>query len=333
MPPIINSEETGKITKDTKEIFIECSGFDLDSLKKTLNILVTMFGDMGGKIYKMKLNYGLHKEITPNLEPERMSINIKNINRILGLNLNEKEIKRLLERMGYGYENSFVKIPAWRTDVLHEIDIIEDVAIAYGYNKFTPQLLESNTIGESSKKEERKTKIANLLIGLGFLEIMSPHIITQECLRMSGYKEAISVEKSKTDYKLLRPSLICSILNVLADNTHADYPQKLFEIGIAFNKDKNKETGINENEKLCVAIVPGNITEIKQVINYLGLNLDKQFRFEETEHVSLIEGRTAKILLDKTEIGVMGEVHPSILKAGHIKLPVAILEINLETLI
>jgi len=133
MPPIINSQETGKITENTKEVFIECSGFDFNTLKKTLNIIVTTLADQGGTIYQMELHYG-EKILTPNLTPEKMKISLENANKLLGLNLNENDLTKLLPKMGYGYKNRTVTIPAWRTDILHEVDIIEDIAIAYGYN-------------------------------------------------------------------------------------------------------------------------------------------------------------------------------------------------------
>jgi phenylalanyl-tRNA synthetase beta chain len=93
MPPIINSDKTGKISEKTKEIFIEVSGFNLEFQKKALNIIVTALADMGGKIYGMELQ-DASKYISPNLDSEKMQFSIDFINKTLGLNLNEKEIKK-----------------------------------------------------------------------------------------------------------------------------------------------------------------------------------------------------------------------------------------------
>ena len=95
MPPIINSKLTGKIDKRTRDVFVECSGDKLEILKKCLNIIVTALADMGGKIYQMKLNYGK----TPDLKPEKMKISLENTNKLLGLNLTEKQLKQYLEKM------------------------------------------------------------------------------------------------------------------------------------------------------------------------------------------------------------------------------------------
>ena len=333
MPPIINSQSTGKITEETKEIFIECSGFDFNTLKKTLNILVTMFADMGGEIYQMKLSYGLRKEVTPDLEPEKMKINFGNINKLLGLELNEKEVKSLLEKMGYNYDNPEVFVPAWRSDILHEVDIAEDIAIAYGYDKFEEEIPEIATIGEVAEKESKKEKFAEILTGLGFLEISSYHLLMKEDLKKANVKEAIEVEKSKTDYKVLRPNLTCSMLNALANNVDSEYPQKLFEIGTVFEKNSKEETGIDERESLCMAMAPSNFTELKQALDYLAKMLNIKIALEETKVQNFIEGRTARVLLNEKNVGIIGEVHPSVLKQWHLKMPLALLEIDLKNLL
>lgn len=143
MPPIINSHETGKITEKTKEVFIECSGSDFNALKKTLNIIVAMLADMNGKIFQMTLDYGKEKATTPDLSPSKIKLSAENAGSLLGIKISEKEAEKLLLKMGCEYKNSWVYYPAWRTDIMHEVDIIEDIAIAYGYNNFSPNCLKS----------------------------------------------------------------------------------------------------------------------------------------------------------------------------------------------
>jgi len=348
MPPIINSNKTGKISKNTTSVFIECSGFDFSILKKALNILVCMLADIGGKIYQMKLNYS-KPEITPDLTPEKMKINIENINKLLGLELKENDVKKLLERMGYNYSKQEVEIPAYRTDIMHEVDIAEDIAIAYGYDKFIPEIPEISTIGEIDRKEILQKKISEVLTGLGLLELSTYHLLTQE----EG-KTEIEVENSKTDYKFLRKDLMPSILKVLGENIDNEYPQKIFEIGDCFNKDESQETGtsklhrtksnfdgvqnlpemgnsgINETNKLAIALTPGNFTELKQILDYLARMLNLGFSIEETEKSGFIEGRVGKIIFNKKDSGLLGEIHPSLLKSWHLKMPLVYLELDLS---
>jgi phenylalanyl-tRNA synthetase beta chain len=334
MPPIINSHKTGKITEKTKDVFIECSGFDFEILKKTLNILVTMLADIGGKVYQMRLRYS-KQEITPDLKPEKLKINLENINKLLGLELKETDFKKLVEKMGYNYKakNSEVEIPAWRTDILHEVDIAEDVAIAYGYDKFKPEVPEVATIGEESEIEIKKRKISEILVGLSLLEISTYHLLTKQDMKKLREKVEIEVEKSKTDYKVLRPSLLPSILKVLSENLDSEYPQKIFEIGKVFSLDEKQETGILEKEKLAIAITPSNFTELRQILEYLARMLNIEVKIEETENEKFIEGRTGKVILKEKEIGIIGEIHPSLLRSWHLKMPLVYLEIDLSEIL
>ncbi len=334
MPPIINSHNTGKVSESTKDIFIECSGFEFEILKKTLNILVTMLADMGGEIYQMNLNYGTKKEITPDLTPQKVKLNINNVNKMLGLELKETEIKKLLEKMGHDYEKGIVEIPSWRTDVMHEADIIEDIAIAYGYNNLIPEIPQIATIGEIDKTEILKKKICEILTGLNMLEISSYHLLTKEDAKKMDIKNAIEVEDSKSEYKILRPNLLSNSLKILSENVDIAYPQRIFELGRVFGRDtqKIKETCINEEERLNITITDAlaGFTELKQIFDYLARTLEKDYKLESASNEQFIEGRCAKIVINGKEIGIFGEITPKLIGAFKIKNPVVALELNIE---
>jgi len=335
MPPIINSHLTGKITEDTKEVFIECSGFDLKILNKCLNILVTSLADMGGEVYAMELRYK-KKLTTPNLNTEKRKISLENTNKLLGLNLNEKQLKNLIEKMGYDYSKGLVEIPAWRIDILHEVDLIEDIAIAYGYENFIPEIPEVSTIGQEDQKEIIKRKISELLIGLNLLEISNYHLTNKrDQFKNMGFsekqeKDYIEVEESKTDYTILRKDLSHYLLKILSNNIDSEYPQRIFEIGTVF--ELGKDGGLKESEKLGVTLTPGNFTEIRQVLEYIFRMLNIEIKLKETEEAPsyFIEGRVGEITLNNKSIGFIGEIHPKILRNWKIKMPVALFEIDLE---
>ncbi len=327
MPPIINSHMTGKITEQTKDVFIECSGFDFASLNKSLNILVTLLADMGGEIYAMNLQYD-KRILTPDLTPEKTKINLKDCEKLLGIELKEPQVKKLLSKMGHSYSKGLVESPAYRTDILHAVDIYEDIAVAYGYDNFIPELPEVFTIGQENKIEVMKRKISEILTGLGFLEISTYHLVKKNELKRLGIKDAIEVLESKTEYNFLRPNLIINSLKVLGENTDAKYPQKIFELGKVFEKIDDK---ILEKEKLCISISgETDFTEIKQTLDYLMRMLDLKYNIEETEDSCFIEGRTGKIMLNKKEIGILGEISPLLIKNLGIKMPISSLEINIE---
>jgi phenylalanyl-tRNA synthetase beta chain len=326
---------TGKVTAETKDIFIECSGFDFKTLKKCLNILVLVFADMGGKIYQMELK-GAPEKISPLLNSEKMKISLEKTNKILGTNIDEKKFKQCIENMGHNYNSKTneVEIGPWRTDILHEVDLIEDVAIAYGYENLSPEIPLIYTIGEEDPKENIKRKISEILAGISLLEVSNYHITNKEYqftkmgIPEKQEKEFVEIENSKTEYNILRKDLSHFILKNLSENVDCEYPQKIFEIGRIFELKKE----INEKEKLAIAITPGNFTEIKQIWMYLMKSLGIKIELKETDEIvnHFIEGRTSAIFLDNKEIGVFGEIHPKILKNWKIKMPVAILEVDLK---
>lgn len=333
MPPVINSNDTGKITEQTKEVFIECSGSDLNVLKRIINIIVTTLADMGGQVYAMELDYKSGKITTPDLKADKIKLSLENANKLLGLELKEKDLEKLLPKMGYEYRKGKVLVPAWRTDILHEVDIIEDLAIAYGYDNLVPEIPEVATIGEESKESKIERKIAEILIGLGLLETSSYHLIkADEAERAKLGENKIEVADSKTEYKILRPNLMIPALRILADNKDNEYPQMIFEIGTVFEKDKKgtTETGIKESQNVIIASTPGNFTELKEILDYLTRMLNVQYELRESSKEELIEGRTGSILINNKQIGTIGEIHPETLRAWNIKQPVAVLEISLE---
>jgi phenylalanyl-tRNA synthetase beta chain len=338
MPPIINSHKTGKITRNTKDVFIECSGFHKEYLQKTLNMIVTILAEMNGRIYQMEIQDKTNS-LSPNLDPEKMSFSIENLNKTLGLALSEKQIQELLEKMGIGYEKDIALIPSYRTDILHEVDLAEEVAIAYGYDNFKPEIPDISTIGQEDKTAILKRKISEVLAGLNLLEISTYHISTKETqfknMNIKEFKSMmIELEDSKTGNNILRHSLLSNSINILSENSDASYPQKIFELGKTFKHDEQIDTQIKETEKLCISLCyeKANFTEIKQILDYLTRMLDISYEIKETEDQSFIDGRAGKIIINNKEIGIIGELKPIILKNNKIRMPVASLEINIDNL-
>ena len=337
VPPIINSHNTGKINEKTKDIFIECSGFDFKVLQKCLNIIVTALDEMGGKVYSMELHYGNKKYVTPDLRPEEMRVDISYINKLLGINLKENEIKRLFERMGYGYVNKKALIPAYRADVMHQADLMEDIAIAYGYENFDSLIPNVATVAQEERFEIFKRKISELLVGLGFLEISTYHLTnnTFQCQKMNTKLDLIELANSiSSDYNVLRAWILPSLMEVFGNNKHHEYPQRIFAIGTIFKKNDKMETSIEENDLLAAAIASENTdyTEIRQVLDYLSRSLNLKYEITETEHNSFIEGRAARIEINGKKVAYIGELNPNVITNWSLEVPITAFELNLTAL-
>ncbi len=337
MPPIVNSHSTGKITEKTRDVFIECSGFDFAVIEKCLNIIVCALAEMGGRIYSMKLRYPDRTYTTPNLKPSAMKLDLGFINKWLGLELKEKEAKKYLEKMGYGYKAGKAMIPAYRADILHQVDLAEDMAIAYGYDQFVPAIPNVATIGRESPFEAFKSKVADILAGLGLLEVNTYNLTNREfqCKKMEVEMPLIELANSlSSEYDVLRAWVTPSMLEIFRNNKHHDYPQKIFGIGTVFRKNTKFETNIEENDRLCVALCSDrtDFTEIRQVLDYLFRQIDISYDVVETVHNSFINGRVGRVVANSKKVAYVGEISPVVLGNFNLEMPVTLLELNLTEL-
>ena len=340
MPPIINSHDVGKITESTKDVFIECSGFDFNILKKTLNMIVAALADMGGSIYSMELVYGDDKIITPNLEPEKMEISLNYVKKIIGIDITEDMLKKLLEKMGYSYDEKEKKalVPAYRVDVLHERDIVEDIAIAYGYENIIPEIPKVATISSEDKLEVIKSKIAYIAAGLGLVETNTYNIINKEVQTKKMLLNADVVELRNSvsqEFNSLRYWVLPSLMDILKDNKHNEFPQNIFGIGTVFIKNPDEETGVSEKTRLGVLLCneKSDYTSIKQVLEYILSQLGLECKTVEAEHNSFIAGRCARVVVKGKKIGYIGEIRPEVLENFSLTMPVSGLELNISELL
>ena len=337
MPPIINSHMTGKITEDTKEVFIECSGFDFNTCNICLNIIATALADMGGEIYSMDLEYPDGKKTTPDLEPRKIKLDVPFINRWLGLELSEQQMADLLLMMGYGFESGFALIPAYRADILHMVDLAEDVAIAYGYDKFEPEIPNVATIGEESGIEVFKRNVSEILIGLGLLETNTYNLTNadDQNLKMGVDLPLVELESAvNIEYNVLRIWMTPCLMKVLKDNKSNEYPQNIFEIGTCFKMDAETETGVSEFSRLAVALCgpDSDFTRIKQVFDRVMSAVDMEYDSKDAEHPSFIPGRVARISVAGEGVAYIGEMHPQVLSNWELDMPVACFELNITAL-
>jgi phenylalanyl-tRNA synthetase beta chain len=334
MLPFTNSQDTGKVETTTKEVFIECSGTDFNNVSTALNMLVTMLADMGGEIYSIEMQYGNKKITTPCLEPKVMDIDVLYANKVLGLELKPLEAKKCLEKMGYGVKQNKALVPAYRADILHQRDIVEDIAIGYGYNEIQEIIPCISTIAQEDPLEIFKTKINSVLVGLGMMEISNFHLIDKH-VQTTALQEPADVleimDPVSMDYNSLRRLLLPSLLQTLRINKQYEYPQKLFETGVVFKKNSEKTTGAEESTHLGIVIShqKANFTEAKQVAEYIMRMFEIECTVQELTKPYYLEGRAGNIICNNVNVGTIGEIHPQTIKSFGLEMPVAAIELDI----
>lgn len=334
-PPIINSERT-KVREDTKNLFIDVTGTDEKAVNQALNILVCNVIERCGNISSVKVS----GKSTPQLDPIELTVNVDDMDKILGIGLNENQITETLEKMRYSAKKMkggkiLVGIPAYRSDILHWVDIAEDVAIGYGYNNIEPILPKIATIGGESQLEKLSRKVRELMIGLGFQEILSFVLTNREnnFIKMNTDGENVEIiNPVSSEYNICRTWLLPGMMKILSSNKHRNYPQKIFEIGDVVSLDESKETKTNQTRKLTgvVSYDNANLTEMKSIIETVLSSLNHKYEIKDYNHPSFIESRCGKIIIDGKEIGFFGEIHPQILENWKIEKPVIAFEIEVD---
>ncbi|RIB10673.1 beta subunit of phenylalanyl-tRNA synthetase [Gigaspora rosea] len=365
LPPIINGD-LSKITLNTKNVFIECTATDLTKAKIVLNTVVTMFSEYCEQPFTaepVKVIYPDGTErIYPDLSPRTMTVKADYINACTGLSLETSELVTLLKRMSLSAKavneeaKILVEVPPTRADVLHACDIMEDVAIAYGFNNIPKTLPACATVGKSLPVNKFSDLVRREIALAGWTEVL-PLILCShdENFAYLNKKDdnltAVKLANPKTaEYQVVRTSLLPGVLKTVRENKKHTLPIKVFEVSDVVFKDNSFER-LARNERHVCAIYCNKVSGfeiihglLNRIMDMLDVNLvsasdDKKGYFiKESDDTTYFPNRSADIFLRKGEassnitkkIGSFGILHPQVLENFELTYPCSALEFNLE---
>jgi phenylalanyl-tRNA synthetase beta chain len=344
LPPVINSNDLGRVTTATRDILVEVTGTNFDVVHNTLKIVVTALSERGGRIYSCIQNYEYgprRRVVTPDLDSRNTQLSVTYANRVLGTHLTNLEVVRLLERASYqahpqGKDAVRVKIPCYRLDIMHQVDLVEDVAIAFDLNKVEPEWPQIWTPGGLTAETERMDTLAELMVGLGFQELLTYSLTSPDVLEKkmrSPHARLVELKNPKmTTLTALRNWLLPSLMEFLSNNTHVDYPQKVFEIGACAAPEGESVGRVLNQNRLAAVTVHANagFTEIRACLDALLNSIGVDFSIMPQTHPSFLEGRSGIIMSGEKAIGMIGELHPESIKAWGLNLPAAAFELEIQ---
>ncbi|MGB9703192.1 MAG: phenylalanine--tRNA ligase subunit beta [Candidatus Micrarchaeales archaeon] len=340
-PPILNSERT-RVTTQTKELFIEMTGCEENAVKRAYTILIADMLERNCEVFEVKIEKNEKEENKKEknkkereegvLKEEKLEIDkkrVKEINNLLGLKLTQDEIFSLLLRMGYKREGNSIIIPFYRGDILHFYDIIEDVAIAYGYKNLKPEFLKLSTLGRFNEITILENQLSKIMVGNGFQEVKTLSLSSKEEQNLIRKEGIVEIQNPvSNELSCYRISLIPSLLKFLAKNKHRRYPQRIFELGYAIKFENQKYFPM---KNLCALISRegASIEEAISVLRSLENAIGIKIKLNEKDFEIFIKGRCAAILDEKgNEIGFVGEISPKALNFYELELPVVGFEIT-----
>ncbi len=342
-PPILNAE-WNKVTPETKNVIIDVTGTEPHLMMRVLNVVTYAVLERSygrGLIVRARIVGGAPDNpypVTPYLEGKSFSVHVDDVESLLGLRVSVEDMPALLKRMGYAITSATadgvkVWVPPYRVDVHGVVDIVEDLAISYGYNDLpTETLPPTHFSGRSSI--ERLTMVArDLMVGLGFDEVVNFMLIDPDILRLVTDDPFITVANPKMKtYSALRNCMLASILITGKVNSERMGEVEVFEVG---DYVIPKQSGAESVRGMAFLLMGDKytLTDGLVIVKSIALTLGLGYRFAPYDGRPYIRGRAAKVFLNNTEVGRVGEVHPEVLVKLGLTKPVVAGEINLTKIL
>jgi phenylalanyl-tRNA synthetase beta chain len=329
-PPIINGERT-RVTIGTKNILLDTTGTDKRAVGVAVNIICTAMAESGAIIQSVEID-GWQ---TPTLEPTERIVSVQECSRLLGVELIPSTMAELLRKMRFGADPAGadkvkVQVPCYRADIMHDWDIFEDVAIAYGYDKIQDLPPKTFTVGKPHPVQINAALVREVFCGLGYLEVMPFTLTSEDVLYRKMQREVkvgvlhvmhpISVENT-----VVRTELLPLLLEFLALNRHRELPQRLFTVGDVVDSclTYQQAAGVSTHQD-------ADFSEAYASADALLDELSIEYTVRKSADLAFIDGRRGDIMVAGRTAGVFGEIHPAVLNAFELEHPVAAFEFDLR---
>jgi len=345
LPPIINSNDIGAVVAGDKELFVEMTGTDIYSLMLAASIVACDLYDAGYEILPVKTIYPydtpMGREVTaPFYFQQSVKADISYINKLLGENFKVNEAVSYGKKMGCRIEgegDTIVLYPAeYRNDFLHPVDIIEDIMIGKGLTNFEPIMTDDFTKGKLSDATIFGRKIKNIMVGLGFQEMVYNYLGSAkdfiEKMNIKGDDIVKISNPMSENFEYLRPSIIPSLLNSESVSGNAVYPHKIFETGKIAIKDNKENYGVITINSLgfLSADKDAGFNLVNSQLSAIMFYISADYTLVEAEDDRFIKGRCAQIISKGKNAGIIGEINPLVLENWGIGAPCAVCEVNLD---
>lgn len=327
IPPTLNGRRT-KIDEETSNFFIDITASDLHTARKLKLLSVYYFNSLDYSIFddSETLNSGILRN---GFESYKIK-DWKKISKYVGNDLEPGEIRNYLRKMGYEGDGDNIHIPFYRIDVMGFVDIVEDVCKARGYDNILEKEISIDSFGKPDIKKSKAELLAEIMIGLGFQQVMSFFITSPRNNNGNEINNAFGIMNPKSqDFSTIRSAIFPELLEFFQRNVRRPYPQKIFEIGRVIQSGR-------ESDHISFAIIDSKngYSIIKGYLEkFLVATIGKDNTIiSDNENNSFINGRGGQILIKGNNIGSIGEIHPEVLFRYSLSNPVTVVEINLDGL-
>lgn len=358
-PPIINGQQT-TVSHSTTDFFIDVTGWDRRACESSLMLIALQLAQHGGEVESVILNdVNGEEEVIPNGQGLVHSVPQRLVNGLLGREFSEDELSSAINRMGGIYDgmspaadNSPLKptrmadaakgeqmlnfiMPRWRFDILHPVDLVEEIAIGHGYEDLGQDVAKAPLTAIPRPDNHIRRRIRQSLQGLGFMQIQSLTLSNErdqfDLMRWQRCGEVTIVTNPITiDHTLLRQYILPGLFRLLASNRHHELPQGVYELGTVVRDHKNCD-----RVAFLMAERGGGFAAIRGRIQAFLRDLGaSEYRIEPLPEGEgpWLAGRSAKIIIADTWVGCFGEIDPFISNQFELKVPINGAELDVALL-
>ncbi|MBT61379.1 MAG: phenylalanine--tRNA ligase subunit beta [Euryarchaeota archaeon] len=358
-PPIINGNHT-TVTHATTDFFIDVTGWDRRACESSLMLMALQLAERGGSVESITIT-GCDSivEHLPNPAPITHTVTQRLLDGLLGRSLTDEEISTAVNRMGGEFLGRHqvedapnrspknmadivegdvllsVDMPRWRFDILHPIDLVEDIAIGHGYEDLGNDVPKAPLTAVPRKDGHIRRRIRDSLQGLGLMQIQSLTLSNDhdqfEAMRWPPMGEVTRITNPITiEHTLLRQYLLPGLFRLMASNRHHDLPQAVYELGTVVRDHAN-----SERFAFLVAEQSGGFAAIRGRIQAILRDLGAAEYAIEPLSGSMgpwLTGRSAKVVIDGVHVGCFGEMDPAVSQQYELRVPLNGAEFDISAL-
>ena len=340
LPPVLNARPAGEARAGDGPLLIESTGTKGPRVVDCVALLALVFLARGWRAAPVAVSRGpagATRAVLPSTSVRHLSS--ATLRRLAGAELPVAEVTEWLERARFdahavpgGWQ---VTVPPWRPDVQAEVDLAEDVLLARGVRPEDGILPASPTRGRRSPESTFRARMASRLLGLGLVPLYSPVLVSESLVSLCGHAGAVAIENPVSEqYARLRDSLLLPLLAALEANPRHGYPQRFSEVGpvIRRSEDARRAPETRYHAGIVLAHEGAGFADAAALVDYLVRSCGAAGVREPREVPGTIPGRSAGVRLAGELVGEAGEVHPSVLRALKVPVPVAWAEVDLTAL-
>ena len=334
-PPIINGDHT-TVTSNTTDVLVDVTGWDQRSCEVSLLLICLQLQKLGGIVESVEVETA-GKSWKIDGSPISHKISKEEVQSLLGRVFTEPQIVEAVRRMGglCSVDNGEITItlPRWRYDILHPVDLIEEIAIGHGYDDLGEDFAKTSLSGTPRADGQLRRRINSIMQGIGLMQIQSLTLSSEDDqfhkIRWQSKGDITRISNPiTTEHTILRQNILPGLLRLLSANRHHDLPQAIFELGTVVIDHIN-------HTKLAFAVAQreGGFATIRGKIQILMRDLGcNEWSLRSISEGPWLNGRGAEIVVGETVIGQCGEIDPHVGESFELKVPLIAAEISISEL-